>query len=105
MPQGSELVKVLAAPANFPDVLLCRGRYQIKPPLPFTPGVELCEIVAVGAGAGRAVVGDRVVGTDPARRRGLIRPLIGERLALTDMAPGVGRLGDGSTVGRLVFQS
>ncbi len=54
MRQGSELVKVSAAPADFPDVLLCRGQYQIKPPLPFTPGVEFCgEIVAVGAGAGR----------------------------------------------------
>ncbi|WP_305093250.1 NADPH:quinone oxidoreductase family protein [Prescottella sp. R16] len=61
---GQVLVKVLAAPANFPDVLLCRGEYQIKPPLPFTPGVELCgEVVAAGAGVTRATVGDRVVGT------------------------------------------
>ncbi|TQF73287.1 NADPH:quinone oxidoreductase family protein [Rhodococcus spelaei] len=60
---GQVLVKVLATPANFPDVLLCRGQYQIKPPLPFTPGVELCgEVVAVGAGVTRAAVGDRVVG-------------------------------------------
>ena len=36
------LVRVLAAAANFPDVLMCRGLYQVKPPLPFTPGVELC---------------------------------------------------------------
>ena len=61
---GQVLVRVLAAPANFPDVLLCRGEYQIKPPLPFTPGVELCgEVVAVGDGVTRASVGDRVVGT------------------------------------------
>ena len=60
---GQVKVKVLAAPANFPDVLLCRGEYQVKPPLPFTPGVELCgEVVAVGAGVTRAAVGDRVVG-------------------------------------------
>ena len=40
---------------NFPDVLLCRGQYQVRPPLPFTPGVELCgEVVAVGAGVDRA---------------------------------------------------
>ncbi|MGW0036949.1 NADPH:quinone oxidoreductase family protein [Gordonia sp. NPDC003376] len=58
------LVKVLAAPANFPDVLLCRGEYQVKPPLPFTPGVELCgEVEAVGSAVTRAAVGDRVVGT------------------------------------------
>lgn len=60
---GQLLVKVLAAPANFPDVLLCRGEYQIKPPLPFTPGVELCgEVVEIGDGVTRFAVGDRVVG-------------------------------------------
>ncbi|EME21954.1 NADPH:quinone oxidoreductase family protein [Rhodococcus triatomae] len=62
--EGQVLVRTLAAPANFPDVLLCRGKYQITPPLPFTPGVELCgEVVGVGAGVTRAAVGDRVVGT------------------------------------------
>jgi NADPH2:quinone reductase len=46
---GQLLVKVLAAPANFPDVLMCRGEYQVTPELPFTPGVELCgEVVALG---------------------------------------------------------
>ena len=47
---GQVLVRVLGAAANFPDVLMCRGLYQVRPPLPFTPGVELCgEVVAVGA--------------------------------------------------------
>src|SRR6476661_6679144 len=60
---GELLVKVLSAAANFPDVLLCRGEYQIKPPLPFTPGVELCgEVVAVGDGITRFAAGDRVIG-------------------------------------------
>ncbi|MBC2638932.1 MULTISPECIES: NADPH:quinone oxidoreductase family protein [unclassified Rhodococcus (in: high G+C Gram-positive bacteria)] len=60
---GQVLVRVLAAPANFPDVLLCRGEYQITPPLPFTPGVELCgEVVAVGDGVTRFAVGERVIG-------------------------------------------
>ncbi|WP_328684814.1 NADPH:quinone oxidoreductase family protein [Streptomyces sp. NBC_01261] len=36
------LLKVRAANINFPDVLMCRGHYQVKPPLPFTPGVEIC---------------------------------------------------------------
>ncbi|MEU0033636.1 NADPH:quinone oxidoreductase family protein [Streptomyces sp. NPDC006333] len=27
---------------NFPDALMCRGHYQVRPPLPFTPGVEIC---------------------------------------------------------------
>ncbi|WP_194825750.1 NADPH:quinone oxidoreductase family protein [Nocardia sp. XZ_19_231] len=62
--EGQLLVRVLATPANFPDVLLCRGQYQIKPPLPFTPGVELCgEVLAVGAGVDRFAIGDRIVGT------------------------------------------
>ena len=32
-------VRVDAVALNFPDLLLCRGTYQEKPPLPFTPGV------------------------------------------------------------------
>ncbi|MFJ2766959.1 NADPH:quinone oxidoreductase family protein [Streptomyces sp. NPDC087300] len=40
--EGQLLLKVRAANINFPDALLCRGQYQIRPPLPFTPGVEIC---------------------------------------------------------------
>jgi NADPH2:quinone reductase len=58
------LVRVLAAAANFPDALMCRGLYQVKPPLPFTPGVELCgEVVAIGPGSADLAVGDRVIGS------------------------------------------
>ncbi|MEU4176614.1 NADPH:quinone oxidoreductase family protein [Streptomyces sp. NPDC026589] len=39
---GQVLVEVRAANVNFPDALLCRGQYQVRPPLPFTPGVEVC---------------------------------------------------------------
>ncbi|MEU2727145.1 NADPH:quinone oxidoreductase family protein [Streptomyces griseoviridis] len=39
---GQVLLKVRAAAINFPDVLMCRGQYQVRPPLPFTPGVEIC---------------------------------------------------------------
>ena len=61
---GQLLVRVLGAAANFPDVLMCRGLYQVKPPLPFTPGVELCgEVAALGAGATGFAVGDRVIGS------------------------------------------
>jgi NADPH2:quinone reductase len=60
---GQLLVRVLGAAANFPDVLMCRGLYQVKPPLPFTPGVELCgEVAALGPGATGFAVGDRVIG-------------------------------------------
>lgn len=39
---GQVLLKVRAANINFPDALMCRGQYQVRPPLPFTPGVEIC---------------------------------------------------------------
>ena len=61
---GQLLVRVLGAGANFPDVLMCRGLYQVKPPLPFTPGVELCgEVAALGPGTTGFAVGDRVIGS------------------------------------------
>ncbi|WP_034274714.1 NADPH:quinone oxidoreductase family protein [Haloechinothrix halophila] len=57
------LVRVRGAAANFPDVLMCRGEYQVKPSLPFTPGVELCgEVVATGAEVSGFAPGDRVIG-------------------------------------------
>ena len=60
---GQVLVRVLAAAANFPDVLLCRGTYQVKVPMPFTLGVELCgAVVAVGPGVTSFSAGDRVIG-------------------------------------------
>jgi NADPH2:quinone reductase len=46
---GQVLVKVRAAALNFPDILMAQGSYQEKPPLPYTPGFELCgEIVDTG---------------------------------------------------------
>lgn len=66
------LVRVRAAALNFPDVLLCRGQYQVRPPLPFTPGVELCgEVVEVGDGVTGFSVGDRVIG-NPALPHGAL---------------------------------
>ncbi|PVG81913.1 alcohol dehydrogenase [Nocardioides gansuensis] len=75
------VVRVLASPANFPDALMCRGLYQVKPDLPFTPGVELCgEVVALGPETQGFAVGDRVVGAG-------VLPLGGfGELALMDVA-------------------
>lgn len=68
--RGQVTVRVLAAAANFPDVLMCRGQYQERPELPFTPGVELCgEVSAVGEGVQGVSVGDRVMGM-PVRQHG-----------------------------------
>ena len=61
---GQLLVRVLGAAANFADALICRGLYQVKPPLPFTPGLELCgEVIVLGPGTTGFAVGDRVIGS------------------------------------------
>jgi NADPH:quinone reductase len=52
--EGQVLVKVRAAALNFPDVLMAMGMYQERPPLPYTPGVELCGEVE---GTGQRVLG------------------------------------------------
>ncbi|MBL3664682.1 NADPH:quinone oxidoreductase family protein [Streptomyces sp. M2CJ-2] len=39
---GQVLLRVRAANINFPDALMCQGQYQVRPPLPFTPGLEIC---------------------------------------------------------------
>lgn len=55
-------VAVHAASLNFPDALMVQGLYQVKPPLPFVPGLEYAGIVdAVGAEVTRVRPGDRVV--------------------------------------------
>ena len=60
---GEVLVEVRAAAVNFPDLLQTRGEYQHKPPLPFTPGMEMAGVVAkVGEGVDRWQVGDEVAG-------------------------------------------
>jgi NADPH2:quinone reductase len=61
---GQIQVRVRAAALNFPDVLLCRGQYQMRPPLPFTPGIELCgEVTGIGDGVTGFQPGDRIIGT------------------------------------------
>jgi NADPH2:quinone reductase len=64
--RGEILVDIKAAGLNFPDVLLIGGQYQVKTPPPFIPGHEAAGIVAaVGEGADRFAVGDRVIVTPP----------------------------------------
>jgi NADPH2:quinone reductase len=59
---GRVLIAVKAAALNFPDVLMTRGLYQERPPLPFVPGLELAGVVdRVGTGVTRFKPGDRVV--------------------------------------------
>ncbi len=60
---GEVAVDVRAAGVNFPDVLTVQGKYQVRPPLPFTPGNEFAGVVrAVGEGVRGFAIGDRVIG-------------------------------------------
>ncbi len=59
---GQVLVGVRACGVNFPDVLIVQGKYQFKPPPPFSPGGEVGGVVeAIGSGVTGVRVGDRVV--------------------------------------------
>lgn len=61
--EGQVVVDVVAAAANFPDVLLIADQYQISVPVPFTPGSEFAGVVRlVGPGVKGVAVGDRVTG-------------------------------------------
>jgi NADPH2:quinone reductase len=59
--QGQVRVAIHAAGINFPDILMAAGEYQLKPELPFTPGVEAAGEVIEVNGAGGVAVGDRVI--------------------------------------------
>src|SRR5689334_1565564 len=59
---GEVVITMRAASLNFPDLLIIENRYQVKPPLPFSPGSELAGVVArVGDGVTRVKPGDRVM--------------------------------------------
>jgi len=58
---GEIAIEVHAAGVNFPDALLTTGRYQEKPPLPFTLGIEVAGVVTgLGEGVAGFALGDRV---------------------------------------------
>ncbi len=55
------LVRVVAAALNFSDTLMIDGKYQVRPPLPFTPGQEIAGVVEAAPEASVFGVGDRIV--------------------------------------------
>ena len=60
--QGQVRIAVHAAGINFPDILMAAGEYQLKPELPFTPGVEAAgEVIEVADSVAGVAVGDRVI--------------------------------------------
>ncbi|MFD3654534.1 NADPH:quinone oxidoreductase family protein [Streptomyces sp. NPDC058620] len=70
---GQVLLRVRAANINFPDALLCRGQYQVRPPLPFTPGVEIC---------GETEDGRRVLATPALPHGGFAEYVVADEAAL-----------------------
>ncbi len=60
--EGEVLLRVHACGVNFGDTLIIQGSYQVKPELPFSPGMECAgEIAALGPGVDGHKVGDRVL--------------------------------------------
>jgi NADPH:quinone reductase len=58
---GQVVIDVKAAAVNFPDVLIIENKYQVKPPLPFTPGAEVAGVVRAAGDGVKLAPGTRVV--------------------------------------------
>src|SRR3954467_11275101 len=59
---GQAVIAIKAAALNFFDLLMIQGKYQIKPPFPFSPAAEVAGLIeSVGPGVTGLKVGDRVV--------------------------------------------
>ena len=62
MVPGGVRIGVKAAGINFPDILMAEGKYQVKPALPFTPGLEVAgEVLECAPGVTHVKPGDRVL--------------------------------------------
>ena len=58
---GEAVIAIKSAALNFFDILMIQGKYQIKPPFPFSPAAEVAGVIeSVGAGVTDLKVGDRV---------------------------------------------
>ena len=59
---GEVVIAVKAAALNFFDIILVQGKYQLKPPFPFSPAAEIAGVVdSIGQGVTDLKVGDRVL--------------------------------------------
>ncbi len=85
---GQVVVSMKAAGVNFPDALIIQGKYQMKPPMPFSPGTELAGVVkAIGDGVQQPKVGDAVIAY--AGYGGYAEEVLVEAGACIPMPPGV----------------
>jgi NADPH:quinone reductase len=82
------VVEVKASSLNFPDALLVQGLYQVKPALPFSPGMELAGIVKeVGPGVRGVETGDRVMASPG--RGGFAQECVVPANRLSPLPPGM----------------
>ena len=59
--RGEVVIDVAAVDTNYPDFLVIEGKYQFRPPPPFSPGKAAAgRIAALGAGVGGFAIGDHV---------------------------------------------
>src|SRR5688572_15378542 len=59
---GEVVIAIKAAALNFFDILMIQGKYQFKPPFPFSPAAEISGVIeSVGAGVTDFKAGDRVI--------------------------------------------
>lgn len=87
---GQVAIAVAACGLNFADSLLCHGTYQVKPPLPATPGNELAGVVLeVGEGVDPARVGRRVSALPVLPHGGLADVALAEATDCWDLPDGV----------------
>jgi len=85
---GEILVAVKAAGINFGDVLTIAGKYQVKPPTPFVPGIEAAGAVeALGPGADQFSVGDSVMLTTSLG--GFAEKCVVDQATATPLLPGL----------------
>ena len=86
---GEVVVAVEAAAVSFVDGLMVEGRYQVRPPLPWTPGSAVAgRVRAVGEGAGAVEVGDPVAVLSMAGG-GFTTHLVVPAAALCPLPPGL----------------
>lgn len=63
---GQVRIAIEACGCNFPDTLIIEGKYQFKPPLPFSPGGEVAGVIdAVGEGVSADRIGESVIAMVP----------------------------------------